>query len=129
TENSEVSCLNVNEAAVMARIMMGSGYAHMEETAATLNMPCMSKAYYHKLQNKMYHNIHTAAWQHMRKASEKESAIAVEQGNVDADGIPCITSSWRRRQQSDGKLRTQLPYDSETETEKIECTNHLSERR
>ncbi|KAF2880857.1 hypothetical protein ILUMI_25312 [Ignelater luminosus] len=27
----------------MARIMTGSGYAHMEETPAALNMPCMSK--------------------------------------------------------------------------------------
>ncbi|KAF2882195.1 hypothetical protein ILUMI_23983, partial [Ignelater luminosus] len=101
TEDSEVSCLNVNEAAVMARIMTGSGYAHMEETAATLNMPCMSKGYYHKLQNKMYDNIHTAAWQQMRKAAENKSAIAVEQGNGDADGIPCITiivdGSWGKR--------------------------------
>ncbi|KAF2897111.1 hypothetical protein ILUMI_09066 [Ignelater luminosus] len=101
TKDSEVSCLNVNEAAVIARIMTGSGYAHMKETAATLNMPCMSKGYYHKLQNKTYNNIHTAAWQQKRKAAEKESAIAVEQGNVDADGIPCITvivdGSWGKR--------------------------------
>ncbi|KAF2886084.1 hypothetical protein ILUMI_20089 [Ignelater luminosus] len=90
TKDSEVSYLNVNEAAVMARIMKGSGYAHMEEMAAALNISCIAKGYYHKLQNKMYDSIHTTAWQQMRKAAEKESAIAIEEGTVDADRIRCI---------------------------------------
>ncbi|KAF2885957.1 hypothetical protein ILUMI_20215 [Ignelater luminosus] len=37
----------------------------------------------------------------MRKAAGKESAIAIEEGNVDAKGIPCITvivdGSWGKR--------------------------------
>lgn len=101
TEDPNVDHLNVNEAAVMGRIMTGSGYAHMNETAAILNMPCMSKGFYYKLQEKVYDNIHLVAWKQMKAAAEKEATMAIENGNVDANGIPCITvivdGSWGKR--------------------------------
>lgn len=102
TENPKnVDQLSVNEAMVMGKIMTGSGHAHLEECSGILNMPSISKNYYQVLQNQMYDNIHSAAWDKMQEAAQKETNLVIEQGKVDSNGIPCIfvivDGSWGKR--------------------------------
>lgn len=99
TSNS--TCLSVNTAAVTGTIGIGAGYSSLEEFLSALNIPCMSKNTY-----ATEHRIISNAWEQcasteMKRAIEKEKEMAVERGDIDAEGIPLLTvivdGTWSKR--------------------------------
>jgi hypothetical protein len=81
----------VNSAVVHAIVATGGGYSTLSELASGLNMHCMDNKTYNKYFNIVSSAIQDAAWVAMEEAGAMEVALALEEGNVDADGTPLCT--------------------------------------
>lgn len=92
---------HINESMVLGMISTGGGCSQMQEIFSYCNVPVMSNHTYLKTESKVANAIHETAWEEMKDAGEKEKTIAIENGRVDADGIPYITvivdGAWSKR--------------------------------
>ena len=84
------SCLN--SLAVLGALSTGSGHDQEEEKFATMNMAYMSQPTFAK-----YEKVDVATLlagvtdEQLREALAEEIALALERGDIDENGIPCIT--------------------------------------
>ncbi|CAH2006518.1 unnamed protein product [Acanthoscelides obtectus] len=80
---------------------IGSGFTHLEQITATLDMPCMSTRMYDKLHDEICEAWEQTSVETMKNAADEEKALAVTDGQVDANGVPLITvvadGSWAKR--------------------------------
>lgn len=93
--------MDINSAAVLGAISTGCGYTQMAEQHAVFNMPTMSYKRYVRHHNKLYDVLQKTAWTSMKEAGKEEFQLGVENGEVDSNGVPCITviadGAWSKR--------------------------------
>lgn len=98
-ENS--SSIGVNTAIVMSIINTGQGYGQLEQISGILNMPNMSNKKYQKEHEVVERLTGETAWDAMKDAAQEEVKIAIENGDVNDEGIPLITviadGAWSKR--------------------------------
>lgn len=101
TERPETKTMNINTSAVAGIIAVGGGFSNMEEFFGAMDIPSMSLKTFNR-----EHTIISTAWKEtamkqMEMAIAEEKNLAIEQGNVDVHGIPCLTviadGSWAKR--------------------------------
>ncbi|CAI6372565.1 unnamed protein product [Macrosiphum euphorbiae] len=93
--------MDVNTAAVTASVNSGQGYVQLEILSALLNMPSMSNKLYQKIHEKVEQFTHNTAWESMSSAAEEEAKLAIDNGDVNENGVPMITviadGAWSKR--------------------------------
>nr|CAI5841795.1 unnamed protein product [Callosobruchus analis] len=64
-------------------------------------MPMMAKKTYGEYHEKVAELIRSSAWKSMEDAAAEEAKLAIEAGDVDINGVPCITvvadGAWAKR--------------------------------
>ncbi|XP_050309467.1 uncharacterized protein LOC126745672 isoform X4 [Anthonomus grandis grandis] len=100
-EENKFQQLELNSSVVLSTISTGLGYSQINEVAASMNMPFMSYKTISSHHEKVGHLIRESAWKSMEEAAAEEARIATIEGEVDKDGIPCITvvtdGAWAKR--------------------------------
>ena len=95
------SKLDVNTSMVLGSVSIGIGYSQINELAACLNMPLMSANTFSNYHTAVAHLVRESAWKNMEAAAAEEANLATAEGEVDVDGIPCITvvtdGAWGKR--------------------------------
>ncbi|XP_050512375.1 uncharacterized protein LOC126888289 [Diabrotica virgifera virgifera] len=93
--------VNINSSIVLGSISTGIGYSQTSELAATLDLPFMTLKTYNNYHEQVAEFIRASAWQTMELAAAEEIKMAKDAGNVDENGIPCITvvtdGAWSKR--------------------------------
>ncbi|CAG5022804.1 unnamed protein product [Parnassius apollo] len=85
--NKEITnALGVNHSAVSGIISIGCGRANLNELAASINLPLISKCY-----DDLYNWWKTTAESSMIEAGKDEASMALEKGSVSPSGIPSIS--------------------------------------
>lgn len=101
SEDPSMSSMDVNTAAVTASVNSGQGYIQLEIFSALLNMPSMSNKLYQKIHEKVEQFTHNTAWESMSSAAEEEAKLAIDNGDVNENGVPMITviadGAWSKR--------------------------------
>jgi len=101
SEDPSMSSMDVNTAAVTASVNSGQGYVQLETFSALLNMPSMSNKLYQKIHEKVEQFTHNTAWESMSSAAEEEAKLAIDNGDVNENGVPMITviadGAWSKR--------------------------------
>lgn len=92
---------NVNKDAVLAVMSIGSGFSHLEQLSASLDIPCMSPRFYSKVHDEICDIWEETSIKTMKNAADIERQLAIEAGEVDSNGTPLITvvvdGSWAKR--------------------------------
>ncbi|CAG5001813.1 unnamed protein product [Parnassius apollo] len=95
------NALGVNHSAVSDIISIGCGRANLNELAASINLPLISKCTYHKCHDDLYNWWKTTAESSMIEAGKDEANMALEKGSVSPSGIPSISvtadGAWGKR--------------------------------
>lgn len=95
------SSLQINTAAVIGITGVGAGFSNLEEFFSAMDIPCMSKNTYAK-----QHQIVSDAWEkcasnEMKEAVDMEKELAMQRGDIDANGVPLLTvivdGTWAKR--------------------------------
>jgi len=91
----------INEAAVSGSISIGIGHSQLEEICATMDIPSMTSKTYIKNNDIIGKKIHEIAENVMKIAGEEERRLAIENGDIDNNGIPMCTvvadGQWGKR--------------------------------
>lgn len=99
--NENRDSMPVNSAMVAAIVNTGQGYTQLDTFSAFLNMPNMSNPLYQKIHNDLIKHTENAALEAMEIAGKEEARLAVEENNVNENGIPLITvvadGTWCKR--------------------------------
>lgn len=73
----------------------------LDAFSGTMNMPGMSNKLYQKVHDKISQITEQTAWDSMSSAAIEESNIAIENGQVNKNGVPLITviadGAWSKR--------------------------------
>lgn len=98
--------MNVNKAATLGFTSIGSGFYHMEEVCAHLNIPCMSSRTFDIQNKKLQKEWSELSKHHTDNALREEIKMAIARGDVDSGGnalIPVIwDGSWGKRSYGHG---------------------------
>ncbi|CAG9773190.1 unnamed protein product [Ceutorhynchus assimilis] len=109
SDNETRDKVNVNSSFVLGSISTGIGYSQVNELASTLNMPLMTLSTFNKYHEQVANYIRSSVWQKMREAAAEEAKFSTDSGDIDENGIPCITvvtdEAW-------GKRSYNVNYDS-----------------
>lgn len=102
TNNYEnAGTININEAAVLGTLSAGGGYSRFSKICSTLDIPVMNPKTYNVYENKVSNNFEKVASNVMMDATMEEKALAIENGDIDRDGVPQLTvicdGSWVKR--------------------------------
>ncbi|KAK4885602.1 hypothetical protein RN001_001873 [Aquatica leii] len=97
TENK----MNTNLGVVAGAIATGVGYSQVSELFASMDVPNMSNKTYSKYHSKISLAITKNINQLMTEAGKEETKLAIELGDVNADGVPVISvivdGAWSKR--------------------------------
>lgn len=98
--------MNVNMAATLGFTLTGSGFYHMEEVCAHMNIPCMSSDTFDKTQKKLQKDWSELSEQNTHQALLEEIRHAIARGDVDSGGNALIAvtcdGSWGKRSYGKG---------------------------
>lgn len=101
SEDPSTSLMDINTAAVTAAINSGQGFVQLEIFSALLNMPNMCNKLYQKLHEKVKKFTDDTAWESMLSAAKEEAKLAIDNGDINENGIPLITviadGAWSKR--------------------------------
>lgn len=102
TNNYEnAGTININEAAVLGTLSAGGGYSRLSKICSILDVPVMNPKTYNVYENKVSNNFEKVASNIMMDATMEEKALAIENGDIDRDGVPQLTvicdGSWVKR--------------------------------
>lgn len=93
--------LTVNTAAVTAMLNTGQGHSQLDQFSAILDMPCMSNKTYQKEHEFVANKTQLTTWESIEEAGKEEARLAIENGEVNSNGIPLITvvadGAWSKR--------------------------------
>lgn len=99
--NEDRDSNTLNSAIVVGIVNTVQGYTQLDTFSAFLNMPNMSNPLYQKIHNDLIQHTVNAALEAMEIAGKEEARIAIEENNVNEDGIPLITivadGTWSKR--------------------------------
>ncbi|KMQ89298.1 hypothetical protein RF55_11082 [Lasius niger] len=100
SEPEDPKILDINKAVVAGTIIVGIGFAQLEELCAAMNIPCMSEKTYIKNRDILVDDFEKTAMENMKMAGQIEKQLALERNDV-INGIPYITviadGSWMKR--------------------------------
>lgn len=92
---------DINYDSVLGTNIIGTGFLGVQELFAVMDIPTMSRTTYKDKQKKVGSDIMMISKKSMFDAVEEEKRIAIENGEVDRDGIPLITviadGVWNKR--------------------------------
>lgn len=71
-------------------VNIGQGFSQLQEILSVLNMPCMGNTLYQKCHSKISDSMYEVAFEEMKTAGVEEAKNALEKGEVDELGRPCI---------------------------------------
>lgn len=101
TERKTTNMIPINDAVTLGAISIGIGYSQCEELFANLNVPFMAEGTFSSSFAKVSSTIHSTALTSMEEAAEEERQLAIDLGEVDNEGYPCITvvadGAWSKR--------------------------------
>ncbi|KAF0701763.1 Uncharacterized protein FWK35_00036722, partial [Aphis craccivora] len=93
--------LSINAAIVTATVNTGQGFTNLEQFSSILDMPCMSNKSYQKFHQFLSKQIENTAWESIELAGKEEARLAIENGDINSNGIPMITvvadGAWSKR--------------------------------
>lgn len=96
--------MSINTAIVTATVNTGQGFTNLEQFSSILDMPCMSNKSYQKYHQFLYKQTENTAWESIELAGKEEARLAVENGDINSDGISMITvvadGAWSKRSYS-----------------------------
>lgn len=96
-----ITSLSINAAIVTATVKTGQGFTNIEQFSSILDMPCMSNKTYQKFHQVLSKQTENTAWESIELAGKEEARLAVENGDINIDGIPMITvvadGAWSKR--------------------------------
>lgn len=99
--NNEKLESKINKNVVQAVVCSGSGFSQLDELCAHLDMPCIAEKTFGKENLLLGDVLKDISLKSMFEAGLEEKQMAIEKGNVDADGVPYITvvadASWGKR--------------------------------
>lgn len=99
--NEEEVTTSVNSDIVSAVVNTGQGFSQLDTFSAILNMPNMSNPKYQAVHSKILQHSEELALDSMKEAGKEEARLALEENNVNEDGIPLITvvadGTWAKR--------------------------------
>ena len=82
---------HLNSLTVLGALGTGSGFVQEQEKFATMNMAYMSQPTFSKYERLLTPILSEATNEKLREAIREEITLAFERGDVDANGLPCIT--------------------------------------
>ncbi|XP_060876178.1 uncharacterized protein LOC132949345 [Metopolophium dirhodum] len=98
TENeNENPYLPINQAIINGSVAIGIGHTQLNQLSASIEVPSISSTAYLKHFSNISDIIQDTAIEEMAKAGDEERKIALENGNVDKDGVGTYVYSNRRR--------------------------------
>ncbi|XP_054714315.1 uncharacterized protein LOC129223953 [Uloborus diversus] len=101
TEKSPHDKMSINAAAVTGVIAIGAGHSNLEEFLSVIEIPTISINTFLKEYDIISKAWESTALKEMELAGIEEKEIAIRDGKVDADEVPCITviadGSWAKR--------------------------------
>lgn len=90
--------LTVYSAAFTAMLNTGQGHSQF---SAILDMPCMSNKTYQKEHEFVENKTQLTTWESIEEAGKEEARLAIENGEVNSNGVPLITvvadGAWSKR--------------------------------
>lgn len=93
--------VDINTGIVLGAVSSGTGYSQCNELFATINVPFMAPTTFITKERNLASTIHNTALKVMAEAGQEEATLAKELGEVDGEGIPCITviadGAWSKR--------------------------------
>nr|XP_022911954.1 uncharacterized protein LOC111422910 [Onthophagus taurus] len=96
-----INTSKINDSVVLVATSIGIGYSQADEFFSVLDIPFMANKTYNNSHDNIAHIIHDSALKSMEEAAKEEAEIAKNIGDVDKNGIPCITvvvgGSWSKR--------------------------------
>ncbi|XP_071056943.1 uncharacterized protein [Onthophagus taurus] len=96
-----INTSKINDSVVLAATSIGIGYSQADEFFSVLDIPFMANKTYNNSQDNIAHIIHDSALKSMEEAAKEEAEIAKNIGDVNKNGIPCITvvvdGAWSKR--------------------------------
>lgn len=99
--NEDRDSVTLNSSIVAGIVNTGQGYTQLDTFSAFLNMPNMSNSSYQKIHNDLIKHTEDAALEAMEIAGKEEARLAIEENNVNEDGIPLVTvvadGTWSKR--------------------------------
>lgn len=99
TEND--SLMSLNTAAVAGIINIGCGFSHLQELTCALEVPTINYGTYNKEHRTVCQGYELAAVKAMDDAAKIEAELAIQAGDIDADGTPLVAvvadGSWCKR--------------------------------
>ncbi|KAJ8969611.1 hypothetical protein NQ317_001975 [Molorchus minor] len=100
-EDPKKSTSIINRAAVWATLSTGSTYTHSAEFFSILDIPTISANMFYQVQRELSEVWKDSLWYSMKEAGEEEKRAALERGDIDVAGVPCITvyldGGWSKR--------------------------------
>ncbi|KAG4067520.1 hypothetical protein HA402_005292 [Bradysia odoriphaga] len=106
TSSKNDGSTNVNKSAALGITSIGSGFYHLQELCAHLEIPCMSSGTFDKQNKEIQKEWWEAAMKQSERALEEEMQHAIATGNVDSAGNCLITvicdGSWGKRSYGKG---------------------------
>lgn len=101
TETDKPTTYKINDAVVLGAVSTGVGYSQCEELFTTMNVPFMAKGTFQTSFDSIADKIHETALLLMEEAGREEKQLAIDLGDVDTEGYPCITviadGAWSKR--------------------------------
>lgn len=106
TSSKNDETMNINKAATLGITSIGSGFYHLEEVFANMDIPCMSSSTFDTENKKIQQDWDKLAKHHAEKALKEEIRLAIIRGDVDSAGNALITvitdGSWGKRSYGKG---------------------------
>ncbi|GBL74580.1 hypothetical protein AVEN_235491-1 [Araneus ventricosus] len=101
SENPDSNKMPINTAAVSGIMTTGGGYSNLEDILSALDIPSMTSHTFQKERDRISAAWEETAAKEMHNAAMEEKRLAIEAGEIDADGIPLLTvvadGSWAKR--------------------------------
>lgn len=101
TEESDIKIIDINTAVASAILSIGTGYTQFNEQCSALNVPCLAKNTYQRYHENIANTMDDIALQSMLEAGKEEFQLAIENGDIDLDGVPNISvvgdGAWAKR--------------------------------
>lgn len=98
--------MSVNKAATLGFTSIGSGFYHLEEVLANLDIPCMSSSTFDTENKTVQQDWNKLAKHHSELALKEEIRMAIDRGEVDSAGnaLICVIcdGSWGKRSYGKG---------------------------
>nr|CAH7733841.1 unnamed protein product [Callosobruchus chinensis] len=82
---------NINYGAVWGALSTGNTFSHLKELLSMMDIPPMAYSTFQKIENDLAFAWKEELWSVMEKAGQEEKAMAIDNNQVDENGVPWTT--------------------------------------